>query len=92
MGGGWQCKPLWFWGLIRVVVTQILRQTIDKASCRISFNKAMIPIEKSGHGLLFFHVPFYNFVLQNVDYQTLNGIVIIASLIVVMLVLCSRVI
>ncbi|MCB9071616.1 MAG: DUF1705 domain-containing protein, partial [Prevotellaceae bacterium] len=35
---------------------------------------------------LFFHVPFYNFVVQNVDYQTLNGIVIIASLIVVMLV------
>jgi len=59
MGGGWQCKPLWFWGLIRVVVTQILRQTIDKASCRISFNKAMIPIEKSGHGLLFFHVPLF---------------------------------
>lgn len=59
MGGGWQCKPLWFRGLIRVVVTQILRQTIDKASCRISFNKAMIPIEKSGHGLLFFHVPLF---------------------------------
>ncbi|MDD3490985.1 MAG: phosphoethanolamine--lipid A transferase EptA [Paludibacter sp.] len=36
--------------------------------------------------LLFFHVPFYKFVVHNVDCQTLNGLVIIVSLVIVMLV------
>ena len=35
---------------------------------------------------LFFHIPFFSFVFQNVDYHSLNGIVIIVSLIIVMLV------
>ncbi|WEK21023.1 MAG: phosphoethanolamine--lipid A transferase EptA [Candidatus Pedobacter colombiensis] len=36
---------------------------------------------------LFFHFPFYSFVFKNVDYKSLNGIVLIISLIVLMLVL-----
>lgn len=36
--------------------------------------------------LFFFHVPFYKFVAHNVDCQTLNGLVIIVSLVIVMLV------
>src|SRR5665647_524713 len=35
---------------------------------------------------LFFHFPFYIFVFKNVDYKSLNGITIISSLIIVMLV------
>ncbi len=35
---------------------------------------------------LFFHLPFYSFVFKSVDYKSLNGIVIIASLIILMLV------
>ncbi|MBZ4192432.1 phosphoethanolamine--lipid A transferase EptA [Niabella beijingensis] len=34
---------------------------------------------------LFFHVPFYTFVFDNVDYKSLNGIIIIISLIILML-------
>lgn len=36
--------------------------------------------------LLFFHFPFYIFVFKNVDYKSLNGIIIITSLITLMLV------
>src|ERR1035437_5307214 len=36
--------------------------------------------------LLFFHIPFYTFVFKNVDHASLNGIVIIISLIILMLV------
>lgn len=36
--------------------------------------------------LVFFHFPFYCFVFQNLDYKSLNGIVIIISLIIIMLV------
>lgn len=36
---------------------------------------------------LFFHLPFYNYVFSNVDYKSINGIVLIISLIVLMLVL-----
>ena len=36
---------------------------------------------------LFFHLPFYNFVFNNVDYKSLNGIILIISLIILMLVL-----
>lgn len=35
---------------------------------------------------LFFHFPFYAFVFKNVDYKSLNGIVIITSLVILMLV------
>ncbi len=35
---------------------------------------------------LFFHFPFYKFVVNNVDYKSLNGIAIIVSLIILMLV------
>src|SRR5690348_13683969 len=35
---------------------------------------------------LFFHFPFFTFVFKNVDYKSLNGIVIIISLIILMLV------
>ncbi|MEP6683253.1 MAG: phosphoethanolamine--lipid A transferase EptA [Parafilimonas sp.] len=35
---------------------------------------------------LFFHYPFYSFVFKNVDYKSLNGIIIITSLIILMLV------
>ena len=35
---------------------------------------------------LFFHLPFYTFVYKNVDHKSLNGIIIIASLIILMLV------
>ncbi|MGN6491627.1 MAG: phosphoethanolamine--lipid A transferase EptA [Agriterribacter sp.] len=35
---------------------------------------------------LFFHFPFYTFVFNNVDYKSLNGIVIIISLVILMLV------
>lgn len=34
---------------------------------------------------LLFHIPFYTFVFNNLDYKSLNGIVIIASLIILML-------
>lgn len=36
---------------------------------------------------LFFHFPFYTFVINNVDYKSLNGIVLLISLIILMLVL-----
>lgn len=36
---------------------------------------------------LFFHLPFYVYVFNNVDYKSMNGIIMIASLIVLMLVL-----
>lgn len=36
--------------------------------------------------LLFFHFPFYTFVFKNVDYKSLNGIIIITCLIILMLV------
>ncbi len=36
---------------------------------------------------LFFHYPFFSFVFDNIDYKSLNGIVLIISLIVLMLVL-----
>ena len=36
---------------------------------------------------LFFHLPFFTFVFNNLDYKSLNGITIIASLIILMLVL-----
>jgi lipid A ethanolaminephosphotransferase len=36
---------------------------------------------------LFFHLPFYTFVVQNVDYKSLNGIILIISLMILMLVL-----
>lgn len=35
---------------------------------------------------LLFHFPFYAFVFKNVDYKSLNGIIIIASLVILMLV------
>jgi len=35
----------------------------------------------------FFHFPFFSFVFKNVDYKSLNGIIIITSLIILMLVL-----
>lgn len=35
---------------------------------------------------LFFHLPFYTFVFKNVDYKSRNGIIIIASLMILMLV------
>ncbi|MEO5593515.1 MAG: phosphoethanolamine--lipid A transferase EptA [Chitinophagaceae bacterium] len=35
---------------------------------------------------LFFHYPFYKFVVNNVDYKSLNGITIVISLIILMLV------
>ncbi|MES2485788.1 MAG: phosphoethanolamine--lipid A transferase EptA [Bacteroidota bacterium] len=38
---------------------------------------------------LFFHLPFYTFVLNNIEYKSLNGIMLIISLIVLMLVLNS---
>ncbi|MDN3677115.1 phosphoethanolamine--lipid A transferase EptA [Flavobacterium paronense] len=36
---------------------------------------------------LFFHYPFFKFVFNNVDYKSLNGIILIVSLMVLMLVL-----
>ncbi len=36
---------------------------------------------------LFFHVPFYTFVFNNVNYKSANGIAVISSLIILMLVL-----
>ncbi len=41
----------------------------------------------SGLNFLFFHLPFFSFVVKNVDYKSLNGIIIIISLIILMLVL-----
>ena len=38
---------------------------------------------------LFFHLPFYKFVFDNVDYKSFNGISIISSLIILMLVVNS---
>ncbi|MCT4034471.1 phosphoethanolamine--lipid A transferase EptA [Elizabethkingia anophelis] len=35
---------------------------------------------------LFFHFPFFKFVFQNLDYKSLNGIIVIVSLVVLMLV------
>lgn len=35
---------------------------------------------------LFFHLPFYTFVFNNVDYKSMNGIVLIISLMILMLV------
>lgn len=35
---------------------------------------------------LFFHLPFYTFVFNHVDYKSLNGVIIIASLVILMLV------
>ncbi|TPG29930.1 phosphoethanolamine--lipid A transferase EptA [Flavobacterium pectinovorum] len=36
---------------------------------------------------LFFHLPFYTYVFNNVDYKSLNGIILVISLIILMLVL-----
>ena len=36
---------------------------------------------------LFFHFPFYNFVISNLDYKSSNGILLIVSLIILMLIL-----
>ena len=36
---------------------------------------------------LFFHFPFYSFVFHNIDYKSLNGIFLVVSLMVLMLVL-----
>ena len=36
---------------------------------------------------LFFHLPFYTYVFNNVDYKSWNGIVLIISLVILMLVL-----
>ena len=36
---------------------------------------------------LFFHLPFYTYVFNNVDYKSFNGIVLIISLVILMLVL-----
>ena len=36
---------------------------------------------------LFFHLPFYSFVFHNIDYKSLNGVILITSLMVLMLVL-----
>lgn len=36
---------------------------------------------------LFFHLPFFRFVFSNFDYKTFNGIILIVSLVIVMLVL-----
>ena len=36
---------------------------------------------------VFFHLPFYTYVFNHVDYKSLNGIVLIFSLIILMLVL-----
>ncbi|WP_293893306.1 phosphoethanolamine--lipid A transferase EptA [Flavobacterium sp.] len=41
----------------------------------------------SSLNFLFFHLPFFNFVFNNVDYKSLNGIVLIISLMILMLVL-----
>lgn len=41
---------------------------------------------------LFFHYPFYTFVFNNVDYKSFNGITLIVSTVIVMLVLNSLVI
>lgn len=35
---------------------------------------------------VFFHLPFFNFAFENVDYKSFNGIILIISLVVVMLV------
>ena len=40
----------------------------------------------SSLNFLFFHLPFYKFVVKNVDYKTLNGINIIVTLVILMLV------
>ena len=36
--------------------------------------------------LLFFHFPFYKFVFNNIDYKSLNGTLVIISLVVLMVV------
>ncbi|UPZ14427.1 phosphoethanolamine--lipid A transferase EptA [Flavobacterium humidisoli] len=36
---------------------------------------------------LFFHFPFYTYVFNNVDYKSLNGIILVISLVILMLVL-----
>ncbi|WP_346086869.1 phosphoethanolamine--lipid A transferase EptA [Sphingobacterium ginsenosidimutans] len=36
---------------------------------------------------LFFHLPFFSFVFKNIDYKSLNGIVLVLSLVILMLVL-----
>ncbi len=41
----------------------------------------------STFNFLFFHIPFFQFVFETIDYKSLNGIFVIASLMVLMLVL-----
>ncbi|MBC7524262.1 MAG: phosphoethanolamine--lipid A transferase EptA [Flavobacterium sp.] len=41
----------------------------------------------SGLNFLFFHYPFFKFVVNNIDCNTVNGIVIVVSLVILMLVL-----
>ena len=41
----------------------------------------------SSLNFLFFHLPFFSFVFNNVDYKSLNGIILIISLMILMLVL-----
>lgn len=41
----------------------------------------------SALNFIFFHLPFFTFVFDNVDYKSLNGIVLVASLVILMFVL-----
>lgn len=41
----------------------------------------------SALNFIFFHLPFFTFVFDNVDYKSLNGVVLVASLVILMLVL-----
>jgi len=62
----------------------------DKSSYRHNIKSNLkiihLAILMSFFNLGFFHIPFYNFVLSNIDYKSLNGICLIISLIIVMLV------
>jgi lipid A ethanolaminephosphotransferase len=40
----------------------------------------------SGLNFILFHYPFFQFVLKNVDYKTFNGILLLSSLVVAVLI------
>lgn len=44
-------------------------------------------LQMSGLNFLFFHLPFFTFVFNNLDYKSVNGLMIIISLIILMVVL-----
>jgi len=50
-----------------------------------NLNIARFALTISFLNLLLFHLPFYTFVFNHIDYTSLNGVILIVSLIILMI-------